>query len=247
MVQDDVCVFVQGVAQCVEMNSVMATKLSDNPFSVFPFDGIVGLGLPQLSLSTDFNFITTYQDHGLIAARQFAFYLAETGEGSELTLGGINPAQLDSRMRWVDVVDAHMGHWMVEIVGFHVGNLTLDLCREGGCRGVLDPGTSHIAIPSPYEVDVMSMLTTQSDGRQDCRGVEDYPTIVIELRGFNLTLHPQDYMRQMPLPSYLTVGSGRSSSTCRPPTPPPNATNLSNSGNSSNLSDAGNSSNLSDA
>lgn len=200
------------VGPCVDMNSVTATKLSSNPFGLFPFDGIVGLGLPMLSLTKNFNLITALHESGEICRRQFAFYVAEGGEGSEVALGGVNPDHLDSPMRWVSVVNPEKGHWQVEILGFHVGGTTLDLCRHGRCRGVLDTGTSHIAVPTPHEELVTPLLTSLSGGRQDCRFLEDYPSIVVELRGVNLTLHPQDYMRQMPLPSDLQIGSGPATS-----------------------------------
>lgn len=211
MVRDLVCLGDQtgaGGGTCVDMNSVTATKLSSNPFGLFPFDGIVGLGLPMLSLTKDFNLITALHESGGICRRQFAFYVAEGGEGSEVALGGVNPDHLDSPMRWVNVVNPEKGHWQVEILGFHIGNTTLELCRHGRCRGVLDTGTSHIAVPTPHEELVTPLLTSLSGGRHDCRFLDDYPPIVIELRGFNLTLHPQDYMRQMPLPSDLQIGSG---------------------------------------
>jgi len=217
MVRDLVCLGDQkegdGGGACVGMNSVTATKLSSNPFGLFPFDGIVGLGLPMLSLTKTFNLITALHESGGICRRQFAFYVAEGGEGSEVALGGVNPDHLDSPMRWVSVVNPEKGHWQVEILGFHVGGTTLELCRHGRCRGVLDTGTSHIAVPTPHEELVTPLLTSLSAGRQDCRFLDGYPTIVVELRGLNLTLHPQDYMRQMPLPSDLQIGSGPATAT----------------------------------
>mmetsp|Transcript_102711 Transcript_102711/g.268066 ORF Transcript_102711/g.268066 Transcript_102711/m.268066 type:complete len:471 (+) Transcript_102711:185-1597(+) len=213
MVRDLVCLGgQQGAAgeTCVGVNAVAATKLSSNPFGVFPFDGIVGLGLPMLSLTREFNLISALHESGEICRRQFAFYVAEGGEGSEAALGGVNPDHLDSPMRWVRVVAPEKGHWQVEILGFHVGNTTLELCRHGGCRGVLDTGTSHIAVPAPHQELVTPLLSSLSADRQDCRFLDDYPPIIIELRGLNLTLHPQDYMRQMPLPSDIEIGSGSS-------------------------------------
>lgn len=217
MVKETFCVSVGGSTAdgaarvtCTRMNAVTATQLSTNPFGIFPFDGIVGLGLPRLSLTKEFNFIQALQESGQIARQQFAFYLSESGEGSELAIGGANPEQLDSSLRWTDVVVPDMGHWQVEIVSFTVGNVTLDLCREGGCRGVVDTGTSHIAIPSPFEELVLPMIASPAEGRHDCRFVDDYPAIIIGLRGFNLTLHPQDYMRQMQLPTDMQIGAGNS-------------------------------------
>jgi len=191
---------------CVRLNGVMATTLSEAPFGMFNFDGIVGLGLPELSLGDDFSLFGSLFKSGALKARQFGVYLAEGGEGSEVAFGGPNPEKLASPVVWTPVVLPRHGHWQVEIVAFHVGNYTLDLCRSGGCRGVLDTGTSHLAIPSPHEADVESMLRRDSDGDEDCRYIEN-PPIVIELRDVNLTIYPEDYMRQLPLPKDIKLGA----------------------------------------
>lgn len=203
---------------CVRVNGVMATTLSQAPFGLFNFDGIVGLGLPELSLGEGFSFFGSLFKSGALRARQFAVYLAEGGEGSEIAFGGPNPEKLASPVVWTPVVLPGHGHWQVEIVAFHVGNYTLELCRSGGCRGVLDTGTSHIAIPSPHEVDVESMLRKDSGVNEDCRYVEN-PPVVIELRGANLTIYPEDYMRQLPLPKDIKLGAKASPA----PAPPPRA------------------------
>jgi hypothetical protein len=201
---------------CVRVNGVMATTLSQAPFGLFNFDGIVGLGLPELSLGEDFSFFGSLFKSGVLRARQFGVYLAEGGEGSEIAFGGPNPEKLASPVVWTPVVLPGHGHWQVEIVAFHVGNYTLELCRSGGCRGVLDTGTSHIAIPSPHEADVESMLRKDSSGNEDCRYIEN-PPMVIELRGANLTIYPEDYMRQLPLPKDIKLGAKPSPA----PAPPP--------------------------
>lgn len=205
-VQGGVYPELQSPDTCVRVNGVMATTLSQAPFGLFNFDGIVGLGLPELSLSEDCSFFGSLFKSGVLRARQFGVYLAEGGEGSEIAFGGPNPEKLASPVMWTSVVMPGHGHWQVEIVAFHVGNYTLDVCRSGGCRGVLDTGTSHIAIPSPHEVDVESMLRRDSDGIEDCRYIEN-PPVVIELRGINLTIYPEDYMRQLPLPKDIKLGA----------------------------------------
>ncbi|CAK0897116.1 unnamed protein product [Prorocentrum cordatum] len=232
-------------AACARMNLVVATELSPNPFGVFPFDGIIGLGLPPLSLTPEFGFFQAMRRAGVLRENKFSVWLAEGGDGSEIALGGMNQEQLASPVQWSPVVLPQQGHWQIEMLGFHVGNITLDICRQGGCRGVVDSGTSHIAIPSPHESDVVDLLTldpeavaagdisgvrrrcrarellglapgaarsgepqtcraaalgfpsdsTEASGAPrspDCRHLDNYPTIIIELRDFNLTLYPED-------------------------------------------------------
>lgn len=201
---------------CIRMNNVVATSLSQNPFSVFNFDGIVGLGLPELALAEDFSLFSVLYRSGKLKARQFGVYVAEGGDGSEIALGGPNPEKLASPVVWTPVADPDFGHWQVEILGFHVGNFTLEVCQQSGCHGVLDTGTSHIALPSPHHLAIEDMLVRESHEDQDCRYV-DLPPITVELRGLNLTIYPEDYMRQIPLRNDVRLSAGPA------PSPPPAA------------------------
>merc|ERR1719160_179427 len=44
------------------------------------------------------------------------------------------------------------------------------------------------------------------EGLEDCQTIKG-PILEIELQGFNMTLHPEDYMRKLPLLEGLQVGS----------------------------------------
>jgi hypothetical protein len=206
---------------CVAMNTVIANELSASPWSAFPFDGIVGLGLPPLSLTPEFSFFGALYARGHLQQQRFGMYLAESGEGSELALGGINPARVRAQLQWTDVVQPEQGHWQVDIVGVHIGDMALDICRGGGCRGVVDTGTSQLAVPSPHEKDILEMLTVPAGNIQDCRFIESHPSILIELRNFNVTLQPEDYMRQLPAPAIASPGDNalpaeRQEKLCKP-------------------------------
>jgi len=204
---------------CVEMNTVIANELSASPFAAFPFDGIVGLGLPPLSLTPEFSFFGALYARGHLQQRRFGMYLAESGEGSELALGGINPARLSAQLQWTNVVQPEQGHWQVDIIGVHVGDKTLDICRGGGCRGVIDTGTTQLAFPSPHEKDILEMLTVPAGNIQDCRFIESHPLILIELRSFNITLQPEDYMRQLPAfaqPGVNAIPAEKQEKLCKP-------------------------------
>lgn len=191
---------------CMPLTSVMADFLSHDPYSVFTFDGIVGLGLPGLSFSREFSFFDVLYKSGRLRAQQYGVYLSESGDGSEISFGGPNPEKLGSGVRWAPVVKPNSGHWQVEIKAIRVGNHTVELCREGGCVGVVDTGTSHIAIPIPHEDMVQQILSEDSHEGADCRYI-DLPPLVIELAGFNLTLFPEDYMRQIPVRNDIKLDS----------------------------------------
>ncbi|CAL1147914.1 unnamed protein product, partial [Cladocopium goreaui] len=47
---------------CVDLRLVSATEMTDDPFSSFRFDGVLGLGLPSLSQTMEFNFLEDMWD-----------------------------------------------------------------------------------------------------------------------------------------------------------------------------------------
>lgn len=193
---------------CVSVHTVMAFELSANPFALFPFDGILGLGLRDLSLNRNFSFFDILSQSGLVKEPHFGIFLTEGDEGeeSELAVGGHNPARLLTPLSWSPVAMPGSGYWQVQILAVHVGNFTLPLCADGSCRGVVDTGTSHFGVPAPHDRTVEDMLTVLAGDLLDCR-LAQTPDINIELDGFNLTLRPETYMRRLPLRGDVHVGS----------------------------------------
>lgn len=194
---------------CVSVHTVMAFELSANPFALFPFDGILGLGLRDLSLNRNFSFFDILSQSGLIKEPHFGIFLTDGDEGeeSELTVGGHNPARLLTPLSWSPVAMPGSGYWQVRILAVHVGAYTLPLCADGSCRGVVDTGTSHFGVPAPHDRTVEDLLTVLAGDLLDCR-LAQTPDINIELDGFNLTLRPETYMRRLPLRGDVHVGSG---------------------------------------
>jgi hypothetical protein len=99
-----------------------------------------------------------------------------------------------------------MGYWQVEIVAIRIGGVDLNVCRDAPCRGVVDTGTSHLGIPAPYDRQAAEMLTVPAGDMLDCR-LADLPEMEIELKGLNITLYPETYMRRLPLREDVNVDS----------------------------------------
>jgi hypothetical protein len=197
---------------CVEMRAVMAIEMSTTPFKNFGFDGILGMGLSSLSLSKEFSFFDVLSAAGKVTEHNFGVFLTEgeDGEESEIAIGGYNTAKTITPISWTDVVMPELGYWQVEILALRVGGKTLDVCQgeNGGCRGVVDTGTSHLGIPAPFDAEVAKMLTVPAGEMLDCR-LADLPELEIELPGMNITLYPETYMRRLPLREDVNVDSAK--------------------------------------
>eukprot|EP00928_Gymnodinium_smaydae_P058210 TRINITY_DN4142_c1_g1_i1.p1 TRINITY_DN4142_c1_g1~~TRINITY_DN4142_c1_g1_i1.p1 ORF type:complete len:752 (+),score=118.19 TRINITY_DN4142_c1_g1_i1:140-2395(+) len=191
---------------CLEMNIIVAVEMSTQPFKTFNFDGILGLGLGALAMSDDFSLFGLLSQK--LSSPRFSAFLTdgEDGEESEMAFGGYNPERLLGPLSWAPVQMADLGYWIIEILAVRVNGEELDMCSDGTCRGVVDTGTSHLGIPAPYDVQINDLLKTPAGDLLDCR-LADAPEVQFELRGFNITINPSNYMRRLPLRDDVQVGS----------------------------------------
>jgi len=191
---------------CMEMNIVTAVEMTTQPFKSFLFDGIMGLGLSKLALSDDFSFFQMIRRH--LPAPQFGVFLseAEADGGSALTLGGFSPDKILHPLAWSPVAKPQLGYWMIKIVAVRIDGEELDVCKDGTCTGVVDTGTSHLGIPSPFDRQFSDLLTQPAGDLLDCRMVKA-PKIEWELESVNLSLSAYSYMRRLPLRDGINVGS----------------------------------------
>jgi hypothetical protein len=198
-----------GTELCVEMGVILAVEMSTQPFKTFRFDGILGLGLGGLAMSRYFSAFEMIMGTGLQAGH-FGVFLSEgeDGEESEIAMGGMDPKRLLEPLSWAPVAMPELGYWQIPILAVRVNGQLLDVCRDGTCRGVVDTGTSHLGVPAPYDKEMSELLIRDAGETLDCRliiGAE----VEIELPGYNLTLHPANYMRRLPLREGVSVSSAQ--------------------------------------
>jgi len=230
-VKDIVCLGAKeedrNVTQCSDMFLLAAIEMSTHPFLSFGFDGILGLGLKPLSLNRRFNFLDAWSNKtGGLRPSHFGVFLTEgeDGEESEIAFGGHNQQRLLEPVTWSPVANPETGFWQVSIRAVRVNGIIQDFCNSD-CFGIMDTGTSHLGIPSPFDVEITKTLTQPAHNMLDCR-LAEAPILEIELDGFNLTLHAENYMRRLPLREGVSVGSEKG------------VTMDSESGNSSLVSDS---------
>lgn len=200
----------QPAPPCLDMSLIMAIEMSAQPFKSFAFDGILGLGLKSLALSSSFSFFDVLTKGNGAGSPHFAVYLteAEDEEESEVAIGGYNSDRLLEPLTWSPVAKQDLGYWQVHIIAIRINGKTLDVCKDGTCHGVVDTGSSHLGVPAPHDREVAELLTQEAIDILDCR-LADAPTIEIELPGANITIYPETYMRRLPLREGVQVGSAK--------------------------------------
>lgn len=186
---------------CVDLRLVSATDMTEDPFSSFRFDGVLGLGLPSLSQTSEFNFLeassgakswTSLVPDG---ERMFGVFLAKSmEEDSEITFGGWKSDHMvnGSELAFCNVQDSQEGYWQLEVFGIKANGQALDFCAEG-CRAVVDTGSSLLGVPSDLGDQLVDLL--RHPAVEGVCGNVKLPQLEIDLGNFTVFLDPSDYAR----------------------------------------------------
>lgn len=163
------------------------------------FDGILGMGWPEISVNNIPPVWINAVSQGLVEDNVFSFWLNRTAgnlDGGELVLGGYDPAHINGNINYVPV--SKDGYW--QFVATHIEVLGKDYC-EGKCNAICDTGTSLFAGPTLL-VDALNKAigaTPLAAGEYvvDCTKISTMPNVEMTINGESYTLTPEQYVLQI--------------------------------------------------
>merc|ERR1719321_2051335 len=109
-VRDNVCL---GDSICAQGSFVAATEESDEPFSLVPFDGILGLSLPQMAEGPTFSILDRMVEGGALEKPFFGVFFVNEGESSEISFGEYKKDKMADEMFLAPVTQP--GYWQVKM------------------------------------------------------------------------------------------------------------------------------------
>lgn len=182
--QDDVCIG----NLCTNVRFVGATDETDEPFTSFNFDGVLGLALPQMSQGPEFSVMDHLVSSKALKQPLFSVFLSDSElESSEITFGDLKDEHMASSMFW-QPVSRSTGYWQVQIADITINNKRQSLCNN--CQVAVDTGTSQLAGPT----DVIKDLSNRLNVKSDCSNYHNLPDLGFVIGGNVLNLKPQDYV-----------------------------------------------------
>eukprot|EP00929_Paragymnodinium_shiwhaense_P011734 TRINITY_DN11794_c0_g1_i4.p1 TRINITY_DN11794_c0_g1~~TRINITY_DN11794_c0_g1_i4.p1 ORF type:complete len:611 (+),score=105.29 TRINITY_DN11794_c0_g1_i4:25-1857(+) len=210
-------------ADCVNLQVVLATEMTEDPFGLFNFDGVFGLGLTALTLDPRFSFFPELLRQRPGLKPMFAVFFSRHDEGENVvTFGGYDEKRATSEIQWAPIVEQELGHWSLRIKQVRVGETVLDDCNDGSCRAILDTGTSLIGVPRSATRNMHRLLARavpeafgQDPAAIDCRMVPgtmlhfdlvDGPTVSLTVEEFS---RPTPFNMTMPNKEPGTPGAWR--------------------------------------
>jgi len=186
---------------CADFAMLAAENMTDEPFAELPIDGLVGLGMKGISISSQFNFMDRFSATTGMPSL-FGLYVPRSGNTGmgEISLGGHNAARLDSDLSWVSVQQPEDGYWQVKVTSVRIGTKELELCAAG-CLAIIDSSSSHISIPAEVLPSVMQDLKVEVPkgwltSQELCKKAHGEDLQLVLENGKVLTLTAQDYLQQ---------------------------------------------------
>mmetsp|Transcript_28894 Transcript_28894/g.63641 ORF Transcript_28894/g.63641 Transcript_28894/m.63641 type:complete len:405 (+) Transcript_28894:124-1338(+) len=183
-VKDRICVG----RLCTTGDFVAAVEESDEPFTMVPFDGILGLSLPQMSEGPVFNVLDCMIRDKVLKRNIFSvFFGAVEGEDSEVSFGEWRESRMASGLFWVPV--STPSYWQVEMSDITIGNRLQNLCKRH-CQVAVDTGTSLMAGPT----EIVNEIITRLNVSTECENYETLPDVGFVVGEHILNLKPADYV-----------------------------------------------------
>ncbi|XP_076023075.1 renin [Genypterus blacodes] len=173
-----------------------ATSLSAMPFIFAKFDGVLGMGYPNVAIDGITPVFDRIMSQHVLKEEVFSVYYSRDPKhspGGELVLGGTDPNYYTGTFNYMGTRD--IGKWEVIMKGVSVGNQML-FCAEG-CTAVIDTGSSYITGPASSVSVLMKTIGAQLDEsgyKVNCDTVKTLPSVTFHLGGHEYELTQEDYI-----------------------------------------------------
>lgn len=159
-----------------------ATKEPGLTFLAAKFDGILGMGFPEIAVNHVKPVFDNMVDQDLLPEPVFSFWLnrdPNAKAGGELVLGGVDPDHFKGEHVYTPVTKR--GYWQVDMGDVLVGGKSTGYCA-GGCQAIIDSGTSLLAGPTVIVTEINHAIGATGVVSQACKTVVDeYSDLIIEL------------------------------------------------------------------
>ncbi|KAK1661759.1 hypothetical protein QYE76_049918 [Lolium multiflorum] len=167
----------------VKNQKFIETTREESPtFIIGKFDGILGLGFPEISVGSAPPIWQSMQEQKLIAKDIFSFWLnrdPDATTGGELVFGGVDKKHYKGEHTYVPVT--RKGYWQFEMGDLLIDGQSTGFCT-GGCAAIVDSGTSLLAGPTTIVAQVNHAIGAEGIISTECKQVvREYGEMILEM------------------------------------------------------------------
>ncbi|CAM0879731.1 unnamed protein product [Alopecurus aequalis] len=161
---------------------IETTREASPAFIIGKFDGILGLGFPEISVGSAPPIWQSMQEQKLIAEDIFSFWLnrdPDATTGGELVFGGADQKHYKGEHTYVPVT--RKGYWQFEMGDLLIDGESTGFCA-GGCAAIVDSGTSLLAGPTTIVAQVNHAIGAEGIISTECKQVvSEYGEMILEM------------------------------------------------------------------
>ncbi|XP_072960150.1 aspartic proteinase-like isoform X2 [Typha angustifolia] len=161
---------------------IETTRESSLSFVIAKFDGILGLGFPEISVGNVPPLWYSMAEQELIDKKVFSFWLnrhEDDDNGGEIVFGGVDPNHYKGDHTYVPV--SRRGYWQFDMGDFLIDGQTTGFCAEG-CAAIVDSGTSLLAGPTTVVAQVNHAIGAEGVISMECKEVvQQYGELILEM------------------------------------------------------------------
>ncbi|XP_055675767.1 embryonic pepsinogen-like [Falco peregrinus] len=160
------------------------------------FDGILGLGYPNLAADEITPVFDNMVNERLLEENVFSIYLSRETTGSVVIFGGIDESYFTGSINWISV--SYQGYWQISMDSIIVNSQ--EVACGGGCQAIVDTGTSLVAGPpssiSNIQRAVGARQDTYGEYNVNCSSIAAMPDVIFVIDGVQYPVSPLAYMEQ---------------------------------------------------
>lgn len=176
-----------------------ATKQPGISFVVGKFDGILGLGWPEISVDGVTPVFDTMVAQNVVEKSVFSFWLNRTAasspdkeSGGEMVLGGTDPAHFAGPIAYVPLT--RDGYWQFSMDSLSISGTSY--CTN--CAAIADTGTSLLAGPTKeitaLNKQIGAINFIKGEAIVLCNKIPTMPDVDITIGGTKYTLTAEQYV-----------------------------------------------------
>uniref|UniRef100_A0A8C4VAW6 Peptidase A1 domain-containing protein n=1 Tax=Falco tinnunculus TaxID=100819 RepID=A0A8C4VAW6_FALTI len=160
------------------------------------FDGILGLGYPNLAADEITPVFDNMVNERLLEENVFSVYLSRETTGSVVIFGGIDESYFTGSINWISV--SYQGYWQISMDSIIVNSQ--EVACGGGCQAIVDTGTSLVAGPpsgiSNIQRAVGARQDTDGEYNVNCSSIAAMPDVIFVIDGVQYPVSPLAYTEQ---------------------------------------------------
>ncbi|OCT91838.1 gastricsin [Xenopus laevis] len=186
-------VSIQGISITNQEFGLTITEPTSN-FYYSPFDGILGLAYPGLSVGGAQTVLQGMVQESLLNPAMFSIYLGS--QSGEIIFGGVDSTLYTGQINWAPL--SQELYWQIDLQEFSINGQPTGWCSQG-CQAIVDTGTTQLNIPQTYLTQLLPYLGIQNQNGGyyvNCNNLQNLPTLSFTINGVSFPLSPSAYIIQ---------------------------------------------------